>query len=451
MEPCSCTKRQLGIERNSGSRIFDFGFAATNFAMALWRYIAVAHADGGSHQTGEMAGDSAAQVRASLRRIGLQVIDVEPIGARRFGLPTAIELGWLLEIVHRHLRSRRRLARSELCDSLATMLASGIPLLEAFDSLLESDRNRARSMRTMLLDVRERLRGGESLSESMRKHISWFETTEIAIVDAGQHSGRLAEVLQSLADRNQHADELGHKLTGALAYPLLVAIVGLGVTVFLSVKTLPDLTAILVQARIPVPGLTQKVMGVGQLLAHHWWLLGFLILAVPLLAIAARRILTRWPLWPSVADRLRMLQPKVVRAMAVGQFALQLAELLRSGVPMVDALRVLAPTTRSSSLRSVVMNAADRLERGDDLASALSDDRWFDSEFRRLAEIGQTSGELDSMLARLGERYQRQAKRLIDRLAALLEPCVILALAALVGTVVMAAVLPLLRLQAVVR
>jgi type II secretory pathway component PulF len=425
--------------------------------MALWRYIAVpaAGADGAppDRRGGELAGETAAEVRAALRRIGLQVIELKPIGARRFTLPWKLEFAGLSEGLHRHLRSRRRLHRSELFDSLATMLASGIPLLEAFDALLASGRNRSRAFRGMLLDMREELRGGQSLAEAMRAHRGWFEATEVAIVEAGQHSGRLAEVMQSLANRNEHADELGHKLTGALAYPVLVAIVGLGVTVFLSVKTLPDLTAILTQSGIPIPGLTQKVMWLGQLIAQHWLTIACVLFLAPLLATLARRSIVRWSSkidWPWLGrERIRGLG--VLRSMAVGQFASQLGELIRSGVPMVDGLRVLAPTVRSSSLRTVLLDAADRLERGDDLPMALDDERWFDSEFRRLVEIGQASGELDAMLTRLGERYQRSAKRLIDRLAALLEPCVILALAALVGTVVMAAVLPLLRLQEVVR
>ena len=93
--------------------------------------------------------------------------------------------------------------------------------------------------------------------------------------------------------------------------------------------------------------------------------------------------------------------------------------------------------------------AADRVERGDELAAAMDDEHWFDGEFRGLLAIGQATGELDSLLERIGRRYARQAERLIDRLAALLEPSVILTLAVLVGLVVMAAILPLLRLQEV--
>jgi type IV pilus assembly protein PilC len=215
------------------------------------------------------------------------------------------------------------------------------------------------------------------------------------------------------------------------------------------VKTLPELAKILTDAKIEVPSLTARVMWVGQMLASHWLLIGLAAIAGLLIAVAT----------PEVARRLNWQPPHalrrvhflgcwgVARTIAVGGLALRLAELLRSGVPMVEAIRVVAPTVSSRGLRAALMDGAERLERGDELAAALDDQRWFDAEFRRLLDIGQTSGELDAMLQRIGERYQRQAQRLIDRLATLLEPLVILCLAAMVGVVVMAAILPLLRLQ----
>ena len=111
------------------------------------------------------------------------------------------------------------------------------------------------------------------------------------------------------------------------------------------------------------------------------------------------------PLW------LRRLSPKLLRRMAVGCLSLQLAELLRSGVPMVEALRVLAPTTAGSTpgntLRRRLVSAAERVERGEELSAALDDEHWFDPEFRRLLDIGQASGELDVLLERIGHRYAR--------------------------------------------
>jgi type II secretory pathway component PulF len=423
--------------------------------MSLWRYAAVplTGPQGGALQRGELAGDSAADVRAALRRIGLQVVDLRPSGRKRTAGPrapatdTAVLRGIglaLAQTLHRHLRRRRQQHRAELYDGLATMLASGLPLLEAIDSVVRSIRSRRSALRSMLVALREELRSGQSMAHAMRAHPGWFDGCEVAMVEAGQHSGSLPEVLRGLAERHEHAGELAHRLAGAMAYPAVVTMVGLGAVVFLSVRTLPSLAQVLSDAGIQIPALTARVMAFGRFVAGNWMLIGLGVIAMAAVLAFAPALATRrgvaWPAW------LRRLSPSVLRRMALSRACLQLAQMLRNGVPMVEALRVLAPTT-GPALRRRLLEAAEGVERGDDLVSALDDEHWFDAQFQRLLEVGQTSGDLDALLERIGRRYERQARRLIDRLAGLLEPCVILALAFLVGLVVMAAVLPLLRLQ----
>ncbi len=408
----------------------------------VWRYTAVAMNGDHAPRRGELAGDSAADVRASLRRIGLQVIELKPI--RRRSLPSVAWLGPLRDVMHRHARRRRMQDCAELYDGMATMLRSGLPLLETVDVLSDNAaaRGKRNPRRAMLVQLRERLRSGDSLAAAMRAHPGWFDATEIAMVEAGQHGGTLPEVLIRLSERCRQSGALGQKLIGALAYPTIVALVGIGVVIFLSVRTLPDLVAILDQSGVETPLLTRIVMAFGTTLAAWWWLvlsigaLGVLALAIGMTVLGRRE-------W-----RVGRFAPLVFRRMGAARVSLQLAELLRSGVPMVDALRVLARTT-GPALRRRLEDAAHAVERGDDLADALHDGQWFDGEFRRLVQIGQMSGELDELLDRIGQRYERQSTRLIDRLASLLEPAVILSLAVLIGFVVMAAVLPLVRLKEV--
>ncbi len=429
--------------------------------MSLWRYTAVPMRGGApgspgapgtaSLQRGELAGQSGAEVRAALRRVGLQVVELRPARSRgtiRAGASASIHSRArqaLADTVHRHLRKRRRHQRAELYDSVSTMLASGLPLLEAADSLLHTIGSRRGALRSMVAELREALRSGESLASAMRRHPAWFDACEVAMVEAGQHGGTLPDVLRGLAEDHERSGELGQRLSSALAYPAIVAMVGLGVVIFLSRKTLPALAGILTDAHIEVPALTRAVVAFGRVIAGNWALIGFtaigIVAAIALAPAAASRAGVKWPAW------MRKVSPAVLRRMALGRLCLQLARLLGSGVPMVEALRVLAPTVPGAALGRRVREGADRVERGEDLSAALDDEYWFDAQFRRLLEVGQASGELEPLLTRLGHRYERQARRLIDRLAALIEPCVILALAFLVGLVVMAAVLPLLRLQ----
>jgi len=451
----------------------------------MWRYRAVPlkrNATSAAVQAGELHGDSAADVRASLRRVGMQVIDLKPVRSRtrlenvRADFNASIASSLLHDIRAKfqgHLCRRRQPVKAELYDSLATLLESGLPLLEAMqtigqpcDSRSERDDSRSTSIprrspwfrfmgngayRTMLTDMRQQLRSGRSLGSAMAAHPSWFDPAEIAMVNAGQHAGTLPIVLRSLAERLERSGELSGKLASALAYPMVITMVGLGVTVFLSVKTLPDLVGILSSLKLEPPALTSKIMAIGQFIAGYWFLL---LIASPLLLtvlLAARAIVQRLG-WGEtrLTQWMKRLHPLVLRRLAVARLCEQLAQLMRSGVPITEALRVLSPTARGKGLAGVLSRAAERIEEGEEVAAALDDPYWFDPEFRRLLEVGQAGGELDQLLTRLADRYSRQSRRLIDRLASLLEPAVILMLAALVGVVVMAAVLPLLKLQEVI-
>jgi type II secretory pathway component PulF len=430
--------------------------------MTVWRYTAVPLDGRGSPSSlsqGEMAGETAADVRASLRRIGLQVVKLR--AARSHQLTHLAAPASILQTagsrcraaMDRHLRRRRAAARADFYDSLATLLESGLPLLEALQTMNESRSGKRSTRSHLLVDVRDSLRAGSSLSHALDRHRGWFDPTEVAMIAAAQQSGTLPGVLRRLSERQHRSLELTQKLIASLTYPLIISMVGLGVVVFLSVKTLPQLAQLLTDGGVAVPALTRAVIAFGSFLVGRWLTIACVLLLVLIAASVLRAVVGRgaYAVSKRAARWLPMHGFKVTRRIAVADLALRLSELSRCGVPLVDAIRITAPTVRSPILRVHLERACDRLQRGDELSAAFDDERWFDSEFRHLLDIGQTSGELDSLLERIGQRYERQARRLIDRLAALLEPAVILLLALLVGLVVMAAILPLARLQEIVR
>lgn len=458
--------------------------------MHVWKYQAIDLRDPARpvERRGEVAGETAPEVRAALRSVGFQVLRLEVDGAARArparkaaaaggvdadghvsahasshgsadAVPHAAPRGGTGEAVGaeageaawtRWLRGRRVEARADLFDGLATLLGSGVPLLDAFDTLIAANAGMPRALRRTLVAMREALRSGRSLSEAMRAHPSWFDAAEVAIVEAAQVAGTLPESLRVVAERQGRSARLGQRLVSALAYPAVVACVGVGVAVFLATRTLPQLASILQSARLEVPALTQLVMDLGGFVAAWWWVIAAALGAVLVaLAVAAPMVLRQG----SVAARARIdrLLPLAVRRLAVSRALLGVAELLGSGVPLVDALRVAAPAHRglSRGLSVALSGAARRIEQGSAVADALDEPAWFDAELRRLVSVGEAGGELDAVLVRVGERYERQVARMVERLAALLEPAVIVVLAFFIGTVVMAAVLPLIRLQEV--
>ena len=445
--------------------------------MHVWKYQAIDLRDPTRpvERRGEVAGETAPEVRAALRAVGLQVLRLEADGAARARPARAAAAGGGERgagigeraqaagtaadadraaagdaATTRWLRGRRVEARADLFDGLATLLGSGVPLLEAFDTLIAANAGMPRALRRTLVAMREALRSGRSLSEAMRAHPSWFDAAEVAIVEAAQVAGTLPESLRAVAERQGRSARLGQRLVSALAYPSVVACIGVGVAVFLATRTLPQLASILQSARLEVPALTRFVMDLGGFVATWWWVIAAAVGAVLVaLAVAAPVVLRQG----SVAARARIdrLLPLAVRRLAVSRALLGIAELVRSGVPLVDALRVAAPVHRglSRGLSVALSDAARRIEQGSSVAEALDEPAWFDAELRRLVSVGETGGELDAVLVRIGERYERQVARMVERLAALLEPAVIVVLAFFIGTVVMAAVLPLIRLQEV--
>lgn len=486
----------------------------------MWRYEAIDLREPGRpvRRKGEIAGETAADARAALRAVGLQVLRIHPDNPRnprKLKTPRLSQVGKLLtsrrdaaqpesndspastpaadsgargnRLADSLFRGRRVQERADAFDALATLLESGVPLADAVETLAEAHDGHSRGLRRVLLAIREDLRAGRPLSASLARHPGWFDEAEVAMVDAAEVAGTLATTLAEVARRQARSAATLQKLVGALAYPAVVATIGVAVALFLATQTLPQLVSILVGAKLEVPALTAGLVAVGTAARDGWWVIAIALVALPAGAIAlGPRVLAR--LGPRWRARLDALVPLAIRRMATARALLRIADLLRAGVPLVEALRTVGNGCKgpASGLGAALLAAARRVEEGDDFATALEAsapaesgraiDRganansptplprrspvgatrgfhfrwfrgWFDVECVRLVAVGEATGDLARVLERLGERYERQTSRLVDRLAGLLEPAAVIALAVLVGTVVMAAVLPLLRLQ----
>ncbi|MFO0826736.1 MAG: type II secretion system F family protein [Phycisphaerales bacterium] len=413
--------------------------------MSVWRYEAVDLRDPARPATrrGEVSGANAAEARAAIRAAGLEVLRVVPERAPRRRAAEDSD-----STVDRWLRGRRAQERADLFDALANLLDSGVPLLEAVDTLCAAGDSMRRPLRRALVSIREGLRAGQSLSESMRDHAAWFDRAELAAVEAAQVGGTLAETLHDLAERQARGARLGSRLVTALAYPAVVLCAGVLVSVFLATRTLPQLVSILRSAKLEPPRLTLATIAFGEALLRWWPVLAIAAAALLVVASAvAPRLFARAS--PRTRARVDRAIPLVMRRLALSRALRRVGELLRSGVPLVEALRVAAPSCRgfATGLAVALRRAADSIEGGSEAAEALDAPGWFDAELRRLVAVGEAGSGLEPVLARLAERYERQADRLVERLSSLLEPAAIVVLAALVGTVVMSAVLPLARLQ----
>jgi general secretion pathway protein F len=407
---------------------------------ALFRYRAVDSATG-RIRTGEQDGESAYAVRASLRRIGLEVVQLADVTPGTVAIPS-----WLAPLIAARDARRRRLhrvAKADLCDGLATLILAGIPIEQAVASLAATSARPAAEQR-LLRTLRDRLREGVPFASACGDQPAWFDHFDVALLDAGQRAGELAATLQNLAQHHHRAGAFGQKVFVALAYPAVLVAAGLAALVFMSFQTLPQLVTMIEQGRQQPPALTTTVIALGQGLAT-WWPL--VVAAVITLVVAGQRLVRRVPTqsrlghWLTGNPLARMLG-----RVRVAHLAAALARLRRAGTPLADALLITADTVSDRALRALIHQAVEAIRRGEDFSTVIAGSRLLDPEFAQLLQLGERSGELTEMLERIAERYQRSADRASDRLAAVLGPAAIIILAILIGMLVMAAVLPLMQL-----
>ena len=404
--------------------------------MAVFRYTAVERSSG-ARRRGEIAADSAQQVRAALRRMGLSPLRVDRPRPRAVSALAADPLGaraW----ASRRVRSRRRARLVEFYENVAALLATGTTLADALGVLARTGDGPTASL---CRGLAERIRHGGALAAAMSERPDWFDPVDAALVEAAEQTGRLERALTDLAEHAARADELRGRLAGALAYPALLTVFGLGVVIFLTTSTLPQMAAAIADAGAELPAATAALLWCGETIASRWPLLVLAVVA----AAAGVVWLVRAPWSARWWLRAPLLGAAVGRAQLAGVGEL-LARMLESGVPMREALTLVAPTARNAALRGELLAMRARLEAGRAMLGEEGAGSALDPVFRRVLEVGQETGELPGSLRAISARHRASSRRLIDRLAATLEPAAILTLAALIGAVAYAAIAPMLRL-----
>jgi general secretion pathway protein F len=397
----------------------------------LWRYRARDATSGAVH-TGEMAALDAYAVRSSLRSIGLEVLALSPVPP-----PMQLPAAWMTRI-NAIRRERRRMQRGDICDALASLLGAGIPLERALNDLASSS-IRPQVERRMLARMRDAIRQGRTMDAAAAVHPSWFDAVDIAMLAVGHRSGELPTVLQDLGRSHQRRADTGHHLVMALSYPILLLISAIAVVTFIGNATLPQLLRILAEAHVPQPWLTVMVAHVGQAIATWWWIL-------PLPGWIAW---IAWRRWGSQLAGPWLRTTPIGRAgqrLRVASIANVLSQLLRNGIPLDESLDIASQTVSGSELRELLRSSGEGVRRGEPLSSLIGGSNLLDPEFAQLVSIGEQAGELPDMCHRISERYERAAKRSIERVTAIVEPAAILLMAILIGFVVMAAVQPLIAL-----
>jgi general secretion pathway protein F len=396
--------------------------------MAVYTYVATG--TGLAPLQGTIAADSPRQARDRLRSQGLSIQDlVEQAPGRRE------------TFLGRYLTARHVDKVTGLLQEMSTLLAAGIPLLESLDTITRQHTGR---FRQSILMLRDHVSSGGSLAEAMNLQPALFDGLCVNIVEVGENAGTLEVALLRLVEFRRRSARLKNRVLSALLYPCIVLAVGVAVSLFLMTYVVPNLLGVLVDSGKPLPTTTVVVKGLSDFLIGWWWLL----LGAVVAGGAGLGALLRTDRGGMAWHRLQLRIPLVgdlIRKQAIARMAMVMAILLKSGIVFVQAVEIAQRTVRNRVLREALEACQEAVLAGRDIAVALERTHAFPPLVIQVFAVGQASGRLETMLENLAADYDTHVDIASSRLAALLEPLMMILLAIVVGFIAFATIMPILE------
>ncbi|MCG6895318.1 MAG: type II secretion system F family protein, partial [Desulfobacteraceae bacterium] len=331
---------------------------------------------------------------------------------------------------------------------LATLIGAGLPLVGALDSVISQ--SGSHSGKRIMSQVKDGILEGKSLAESLGRFPGTFSTLYTNMVHAGETSGTLEIVLNRLADITERQQALTNRIRAALTYPILMTVVGLFVLVLLLTYVVPRITSIFSSMNQVLPLPTRILIQVSGFMAVYWWLL--LVGAAALLL--ALRVFARTQRGKRFFDTLRLRLPvirSIQRKLVVTRFARTLGSLLENGVTMLTALDVVRNISGNVLVAEAIEEASRSVKKGMGLADALAATGVFPALCIQMIQVGEKSGELEPILAKVADAYENELETLVVSATALLEPMLILVMGAIVGFIVLSVCLPIFEMNQLVR
>lgn len=331
---------------------------------------------------------------------------------------------------------------------LATLIGASMPLFEAVTTLMEQER--PGELRSVLSRVKERLAEGRGLAAALESESQLFSESYISMVAAGEASGALDLVLERLADFLEGQEAVRSKVTTALAYPILMAVVGGGVMLFLLTFVIPKITGVFADNKAALPLITVILLKVSMIVRKGWWALAALVAAV---LFIYRRLIQRED-FRLKRDALLLKIPgmgALLQKLILARFAKILGLLLISGVPVIKAMEITGEAVVNRAYRTFLGEARAELIEGGKLSATLARSPLFPPLLVHMIGIGEQSGTMEKMLDKAGSAFEKEFDTATTRFMALLEPVLVLAMGLSVGFVVVAVLLPIFQLNQLVK
>jgi type IV pilus assembly protein PilC len=326
---------------------------------------------------------------------------------------------------------------------LATMIDAGLAMVQCLQALAEQTTNKI--MRDVIKDVCTRVEGGDNFSAALMKHPKVFSRLFVSMVDAGEKGGLLAEVLARLATYLENTARLRKKVKSAMMYPIIVTIVAISITIFLMVKVVPVFGEIYKGFGGKLPGPTQFLITLSNIIKAN---ILFILPGMGLMVygwFAYTKTKSGREFW----DRLRIKLPLfgvIAHKICLARFSRTLASLIRSGVPILEVLNIVANTCGNVVMEKAIRSASGDIERGEGISSALGKHPIFPSMIIRMMTAGEQTGKIDVMLERVADFLDEEIETTLSGLTSLIEPLLIVFLGIVVGGIVICMFLPIFKM-----
>ncbi|MFA5073836.1 MAG: type II secretion system inner membrane protein GspF [Nitrospirota bacterium] len=394
----------------------------------------------GKKVSGVQDGDSLKAVKGKLKKEGIIVLEIQE-GTSRQAIRhdvMSFSFGHRVKLVDLANATRQ----------LATLLSSGLPLMEALSVLVEQEEVVA--LKGALASVRDAVREGSSLADALKANSKVFSSLYVNMVSAGEASGMLDITLERLADFLDEQVRFRGRILAALAYPAFMTIVGVGMLFFIFSFVMPRVVGMFADMKQQLPFITVILLNAVRFFSSFWWAI---LLALGGAAYYIRNYI-HTPAGKEALD-IRLLRLPVfgslIRMIAVSRFTRTLGTLLQSGVPTLTALDIVKSVVGNSVLARAIQNARENVREGEPIADPLRRSGLFPPVMVQMVAVGEKSGELEKMLLKISDSFDRTVETRITGLMALMEPVIILAMGLIIGFVVIAIMLPMLEMSSGVR
>ena len=336
---------------------------------------------------------------------------------------------------------------SMITRQLATLLSAGFPLLKAVATLVPQARTKA--FQRILSRVKDAIEEGNSFAEALSAHPKVFSPVYINMVKAGEASGTLEIVLERLADFSEKREDTRKKIQASLAYPVLMAVIGFVVLLFLLTFIVPNITKIFTDMNHELPMPTQILLGISGFIKQWWWL----ILPSPAVGLLGLYGIRKTDTGGRLIDRLVLSLPvagTLVQQLIAARFTRTLGSLLDNGVPLLTGLGITQTISGNRIISDLVEKAAKTVEQGGSLGSVLEKSPAFPNLAAQMIKVGEKSGEMEKMLEKSAELFERDVQTAITAATSVIEPLIILIMGVVIGFIILAVCLPIFEINQLV-